>query len=181
MRSRLLMAVWLAAVWVALWGDLTLANVLSGAVLAAVLVTVYPPPSATSHGRLRPLRALYFAGYFLAKLAEATLVVAREVLTPDNSRVREGIVAVPVAGSSKTLVVLVANAISLTPGTLTLEVHEDPTVLYVHVLHLHDVHEVRLDVLRLELHAARAFGSEAAVEAAERHYAACRDELGVEA
>ena len=45
---------------------------------------------------------------------------------------------------------IVANAVSLTPGTLTLEVSAtEPPVLYVHVLHLHDIEEAREDVRTL--------------------------------
>jgi multicomponent Na+:H+ antiporter subunit E len=53
----------------------------------------------------------------------------------------------------------VADAVSLTPGTLTLEVQREPLILYVHVLHLRSVEDVRRDVRRLELDAVRAFGS----------------------
>jgi hypothetical protein len=58
---------------------------------------------------------------------------------------------------------MVANSISLTPGTLTIDVGEDAKVLYVHVLHLRGVEQVRRDVHRLELLAIKAFGSDEAV------------------
>lgn len=161
--KRLLLVAWLVVVWDALWGNLSVANVASGAAVAAFLVALFPPvgiPSLT----LRPLAALRFLGYFARKLVEANAVVAWEVVTPRN-RIREGIVAVPIQGASPALVALVANAVSLTPGTLTIEVGRAPAVLYVHVLHLHDPEAVRRDVRRLERLAVRAFGDAQAVAA----------------
>ena len=145
----------LTAMWVALWERLTAANVLGGIALAVALVVLFPP-SGSSRFTVRPVATARFVGYFVAKLVEASLVVAWEVVTPTN-RINEGIVAIPIRGESGGPTTLVANAISLTPGTLTLEVAERPTVLYVHVLHLRDVEAVRREVLHLEALAIRAF------------------------
>jgi hypothetical protein len=62
----------------------------------------------------------------------------------------------------------VANAVSLTPGTLTLDVDPDPPVLYVHVLHLRDVDRLRREVAPLELLVTQAFGTAAAVRNVEQ-------------
>ncbi len=147
---------WLAVAWVALWGDISLANVIAGLALATLLVAGFPPPTAPEPVRFHPLAAARFVLHFARKLVEASAIVAWEVVTPRN-RINEGIVAVPLDTSSTTVVTLVANAISLTPGTLTLEVTDHPTVLYVHVLHLHDIASVRRDVRRLETLALGAF------------------------
>jgi multicomponent Na+:H+ antiporter subunit E len=73
--------------------------------------------------------------------------------------------------TSDALVTLVANSITLTPGTATIDVreHEDgsPPTLYVHVLHFGDVESIRRDVLRLEQLAVRAFGSAEALRAVD--------------
>ncbi|MBA3955231.1 MAG: Na+/H+ antiporter subunit E [Acidimicrobiia bacterium] len=174
MKARLLVGAWLVVVWVALWGDVSAANVVSGVVVSAVLLTFFPLGLATRPGRFRPLWVLRLLGYFSWKLVEANAVVAWEVVTPRN-RINEGIVAVPVTGASDVLVSVVANAISLTPGTLTIEVATDPNVLYVHVLHLHDIDAVRRDVTRLERSVLRAFGTDEAVAEVERRLAALDD------
>lgn len=158
------------AVWLALWGGISAANLLSGTLVALLLLGLFPLRTSTRPGRFRPLWALRLVVYFLIKLVEANAVVAWEVVTPRN-RIVEGIVAVPVTSASDVLVSVVANAISLTPGTLTIEVGTDPHVLYVHVLHLHDIDAVRRDVTRLERYVLRAFGSEEAVREVERRLA----------
>ena len=162
MSRRGPLLVWLVIVWVALWEDISAANILSGVAVAGTLVTVFPVLRTERTGRLRPVAAASFLVYFWWKLIEASATVAWEVVTPRN-RINEGIVAVPLHGSSPVLATVVANAISLTPGTLTLEVREEPLVLYVHVLHLRDVEAVRRDVHHLEVLAIRAFGSDEAV------------------
>ncbi len=156
MRGRLLTMLWLVVVWVALWEDVSPGNALAGVGLAVVITRVAPVAKPGALG-FRTVAALRFLGYFAWKLLEASLIVAWEVVTPRN-RINQGIVAIPLRGASDAVTTLVANSISLTPGTLTLEVHRHPTVLYVHVLHLHDIERVRLDVLHLEVLALRAFG-----------------------
>jgi multicomponent Na+:H+ antiporter subunit E len=161
--ARGLLTAWLVVVWVALWGPLTPATV-AGGVAVAVAVQLLPPTRARRQGfTVRPLAAARFLGYFVYKLVEASVVVAIEVTTPHN-RISTGIVAVPLRGASDVLVTLVADAVTLTPGTLTLEVGSNPPTLYVHVLHLRDVEAVRRDIRHLEVMAVRAFGSRAALE-----------------
>lgn len=158
----------LVVVWLLLWESASPANLLSGLVVSAVLLGLFPVRGDDAPaGRLRPIATLSFLGYFVTKLVEASLIVAWEVVTP-RERINQGIVAVPIHGVSPGLITLVANAISLTPGTLTLEVDREPTtVLYVHVLHLHDIDAVRRDVRDLERRAIRAFGSDDAVRLVE--------------
>lgn len=169
MRIRLGAAVWLVVVWVALWGELSVANIASGALVATMLLVILPLRRGVQM-RFRLGPTLRLAGYFARELVQANVVVAWEVLTPSN-RINEGIVAVPIASSSPLLTTLVANAITLTPGTLTLEVRADEGLLYVHVLHLHSIEAVRHDVANLERHVLRAFGSDEAIADVERRLA----------
>jgi multicomponent Na+:H+ antiporter subunit E len=172
------MVVWLVVVWEALWEAVTLGTVLGGLVVAGLLVWLFPlHERAEGSGRVRPLAVLRFVGYFLVKLVESNIVVAWEVITPSTDRVNEGIVAVPISGGSDTVVAALANAISLTPGTLTVEVDRDPAVLYVHVLHLRTIEQVRVDVLELESYVQRALGTEDAIEEVERRLAEARAAL----
>ena len=162
MIGRLPFALWLVVVWVVLWGDVTPANILGGVLVAALVLAAFPSAGPRPGITIRPLATLRFLVYFAVKLVEANAVVAWEVLTPSNAGVREGVVAVPVSGASDAVVTVLANAISLTPGTLTLAVHQDPAILVVHVLHLRSVEETRDEVQRLESLILKAFGDPAA-------------------
>ncbi len=158
---RLPLAIWLVVAWVALWDDLSLANVIGGACVAAFLLAVLPtvpaPRRTPKRLTVRPLRLLHLLGYLAFKLVEANYVVAREVLTP-GEQIVEGVVAVRVRSESDTFITLLSNATGLMPGTLVLEVEpcEGGSMLYIHVLHLHDIEQVRREVRHLEDLALRA-------------------------
>lgn len=151
---------WSVIVWVALWGDVSAANVLCGVVLGLVTLRLVPLTSPDRRVPVRPLALLRLAGFFVWALVRASAVVAWEVVTPRND-INEGIVAIPLRTSSPGLMTYVANVVSLTPGTLTLEVRRDPPTLYIHVLHLRAIEDVRADIHRLEDVVLAAFGSEA--------------------
>ncbi len=162
------LVLWLVVLWVALWGDITWGNVAGGLLVALGVVAVARPTGVTGLERsyFRPVAALRYGGYFLAQLVKANLVVAWEIVTP-GSKINRAIIAVPMHTSSPAVVTLVANSITLTPGTVTIEVIERDSpatgladcTLFVHVLHFNSVEAVRQDVLRLERLAIRAFGS----------------------
>lgn len=153
------MVLWLTAVWVGLWGSLSAANVLGGLALAGLLVRTLPLTRIPVRAVVDPVALLRFAGYFLGDLVLSSLQVARVVLTPRRA-LRQAVVAVPVRGASDALLTLLANAISLTPGTLTLEVDRPRSTLYVHVLDVgDDLEAVRADLLRVERLAILAVGS----------------------
>jgi len=158
-----MLIIWLTALWVALWADLTVGNVIAG-LLIAVAVVVVARPTGVSGLELppfRPLSAVVYVVYFFGQLVSSSLYVAREIITP-GSGLNRAIIAVPMHTHSDGVVTLVANSITLTPGTATIDVHEppdgSPPILYVHVLHFRDVESVRADVLKLEHLAVKAFG-----------------------
>lgn len=154
--------VWITALWVLLWADPSVANVVSGLVVALVVTSIagFPRRVRTNDQavRIAPLSTVYFVGFVLAKLVEANLIVAWEIVTPRN-RIQTGVVAVPLRTESNLAMMVVANVITLTPGTVTIDVDGSPPILYVNVLHLHDLDEVRADLLRIEELSVRAFGS----------------------
>jgi multicomponent Na+:H+ antiporter subunit E len=148
---------WSVVVWSALWVDLSPANVLAGVLVGLVTIWLVPLRRPERVVPIRPVAALYFAFYFLWSLVKASAIVAWEVVTPRN-RIHQGIVAVPLTTHSPGLITVIGNSISLTPGTLTLEIRQEPPTLYVHVLHLRTLEDVRADIHRLERIVLRAFG-----------------------
>jgi multicomponent Na+:H+ antiporter subunit E len=88
--------------------------------------------------------------------------LTREVLSR-QSRIRTAVVGVPLPGCSDELLTLITNLLALSPGTMPIELRHDPIVLYVHVLHLTDIEEVRRQIVHLADLTVRAFGTADAV------------------
>jgi multicomponent Na+:H+ antiporter subunit E len=164
------LVLFLTAVWVGLWGSVTWANVMGGLVIAVVLLLALPLTEVPSQGRVRPWGLVRLVVYFTGDLVRASLQVALLVVRP-RSELRQAVIAVPVRGASDSLLTLLANAISLTPGTLTLEVDRPRSTLYVHALDVgpgpQGVERLRADILRLERLAILAIGSSAGRQALE--------------
>ncbi|MEZ5247511.1 MAG: Na+/H+ antiporter subunit E [Acidimicrobiales bacterium] len=152
MRHRLVLLLWLTLAWVALWRDLSVANTVSGLLVAGAVVWLFPPADETRL-RVRPLALLRFVAATAGSIVRANLVVAWEVVTPKN-RINEGVVAVELASNDAVVITLVSHAIILAPGTMVIDIDKGtddrPTMLYVHVLHLRGIDEVRDEVLQLE-------------------------------
>ncbi|MFQ5477476.1 MAG: Na+/H+ antiporter subunit E [Candidatus Binatia bacterium] len=90
---------------------------------------------------IKPYYAMRLVIKFLWELVLSNLQVARIVLSPTIS-IRPGIVAYTTQLRSDLGVTMLANLITLTPGTLTLEVSEDRSTLFVHTLNIGDPEEV---------------------------------------
>ncbi len=155
MMRRLVTVLVLTAFWIALWEDLSWANLVGGMAVSVFAVYLVPPSPSTQYLTVRPLALIHLAGYFLVKLVEASAIVAWEVVTPRN-RIQEAVVAVPLRSGDPFMITTLANAVSLTPGTITLEARREPPTLYIHVLHFKSVDAIRSDVRRLEELAHRA-------------------------
>lgn len=171
----------LILVWIALWGDLSVANVLGGAVVAVAVMAFADraQPRPTQHFNV--VAALRYAATFARQLVVASWQVARAVVRPDQ--IRPGILAMPLYGASDAVVTLVANSITLTPGTLTLETErreDDVAILYVHALDLTDADGVREDICQLEVLAVDAFAGPDAQAVQARTLADLEDGRGVD-
>lgn len=161
---RPLTVLWLTLVWLLLWADISWANILSGvAVAVAVEWTTSRGQTSRYDPDNRPLlnvvAAIRFVLIVLWKLVQSNLYLAWEILTP-GSRITKGIIAVPLRTDSHMAMLAVSDVITITPGTIVVDVTTDPTVLYVHVLHLHDLDRVRQDMIDLEELFVQAFGTE---------------------
>ncbi|HWU16270.1 MAG TPA: Na+/H+ antiporter subunit E [Devosia sp.] len=127
----------LALGWAAITGNFSGLNLLFGGAIGALAVlllrSAFAPPRA-----LRKLRRIIsLAVLFLYELMVSAIRVAVIVVTPDlKSALRPAIVAVPLTVKSDAEITLLANLITLTPGTLSVDVSDDRSLLYVHVLTL---------------------------------------------
>jgi multicomponent Na+:H+ antiporter subunit E len=105
-----------------------------------------------------PVRIIAWAGLVgivLVEVLVSSLRVAWEILTP-RPRARPGILRVPLDVSSVGQITLLAHLVTLTPGTVSLDVSKDRTSLYVHAMFLEDPEDlVRRIKERLETRVRR--------------------------
>jgi multicomponent Na+:H+ antiporter subunit E len=94
-------------------------------------------------------RLLVFALWYFGQLVRSTALVARHVLAPRAHEV-PGIVRVPLRSSRETHLALLTALVTLTPGTMVLEVHSEPPVVYVHGLQAPDAEALRRQVQEME-------------------------------
>lgn len=193
LRRRVVLGVWFVVLWVALWGQITWANVISGVAVSAGLLLVVglprQPDARMGGGAFRPLRAFVFFVYFAIAVVTSNLQLAWQVISPRNT-VHPGILRLPLHGCSDALVTLIANSITLTPGSITVEVRRfaqtsdlpPGAVVYAHILRADDPEAARAGLFRLARLAITAFGSRAALASLEAtRLAIAAGETGLEA
>lgn len=144
-RIALLVVLWLLA-----WGDFTLANVLSGIVVAGLLLIAFPLGRMhRSPRRISVVGAAVLVGHVAVQLVASNVVMAREILrrTP---RARPGVLAHRLLEPSEEVVTVMTSIISLSPGTMTVDVDAGSTTIYVHFFQLDDVPAARAFLRKLE-------------------------------
>ena len=137
----------LALMWTALQGELNAANFVVGFLLSALSIYIFRPMF---------FRAVYFRKIalgvrllvvFLKELTLSNLAVLRVVLSR-RIRVHSGVIALRTELTHEVALTVLANMITLTPGTLTLDISPDRRYLFVHTLNLDDPEEVKRDIQR---------------------------------
>ncbi len=137
----------LALAWAAITGNFEPSNLLLGFALG-FLVLLFARRVAGGPGyALKIVQVLGLLAFFLWELFVANLRVAYDVITP-RAHMRPGVIAIPLDVESDTEITLLANLISLTPGTLSLDVAADRRTLYIHAMYLDDVESSRQRIKR---------------------------------
>jgi multicomponent Na+:H+ antiporter subunit E len=126
--SGLTLLVMVAIVWLLLTGSLAVQELVAGVlVTAAVTLIAYPRSGILGGVRWSFGTPWYIAVYlwvFCVALFKSNFDVARRVLTP-SLPIRPGVVQVRTELTSALGRMLLANSITLTPGTLTIDVEGD--------------------------------------------------------
>lgn len=135
MKNRFLANLLLTFIWVALTGSFAFANVVFGFFLSYfVLLVIIRGSGRARYFRMVP-RVISFFFFFSYELIKANIQVAWEMGTP-KFYMTPGIVGVPLDITSDAEITMLANLITLTPGTLSLDVSEDKKILYVYSMYI---------------------------------------------
>jgi len=137
MMKRLLMNLLLAIVWMALTGTFSAVNFIFGFLLSYFIIWIISRNDTDKRYFRRVPRIVSFAFFFIYELVKANIEVAYDVITP-KFYMKPGIVAIPLTVETDIEITFLANLITLTPGTCSLDVSEDKKTLYVHAMYIHD-------------------------------------------
>jgi len=160
-RPQLRMSIVTAVIWVLLWGDLSLANLVSGFLLGLLITWVFPLPPIDFHGRFRLWPHTKLIAILLLDLVRSSFVVAAQAFHFGHT-MRNAVVRVDLKTHSDLYLTLTSELVSLVPGSLVMEARRHESVLYVHVMDVRsdaDIATARRKVLQAEERVVRSFGS----------------------
>ncbi len=146
--SFFLWNLFLALNWAMLVGALTLDNLVSGFVIGFFLLWILRRSVGQTDYFPKMRNAVAFFFHFLRKLLAANLSVARTVLLERRDKIHPAFLAIPLEAKTDAEIALFANLITLTPGTLSLDVSDDRSVLYIHTLEVEDTEALRVEIKR---------------------------------
>ena len=132
----------LASMWALLQGELRASDFILGFVLGYIVIGLSYRVLGARDYFLKVVRIGRFAVFVAWEILTASLALAWLMLQP-RLRLKPAVVAVPLDVTTDLEIVVVANLITLSPGTLSLDVSPDGRTLYVHTVLLRDADAFR--------------------------------------
>jgi len=127
----------LSFIWVALTGSMYYTNFVFGFMIGFGILWIMNRNDTDRRYFNKVPRIISFIFYFLYEMIKANVQVAYDVMTPKYF-MRPGIVKYPLNAKTEMEINLLSTMISLTPGTLILDISEDKKTMYIHVMYLQD-------------------------------------------
>ena len=145
MKNLFLVNILLALVWAAVSGSFSEPNLLFGFVLGMIVLFIIREQVGTMSYLFRARRIWSLILLFLVELAKSAIKVAKLAVSRDLN-LKPGFFAYHLKTDRDFEITILANLITLTPGTLSVDVSEDKKILYVHAVTIDDVEEMRADI-----------------------------------
>ena len=146
MTGMFLVNILLAIAWVFVTGSFTILNGLFGFVVALLALSMIREQIGTIGYVRRVRRIAALAGLFIVELVKSAVRVFGLVLTPALSKLQPAFIAYPLTVDRDFEISLLANLITLTPGTLSVDVSDNRRTLYIHAIHAPDPDALREDI-----------------------------------
>ncbi|MAM09549.1 MAG: Na+/H+ antiporter subunit E [Rhizobiaceae bacterium] len=135
----------LAIFWVAVTGSASLHNLIFGFVIGAISVGLVRHQVGGAGYFSRAKRLFKLLMLFLYELMASAWSVAKLVCAP-RMNLQPGIFRYELTLQKDFEIVLLANMITLTPGTLTVDVSDDKKYLYIHAIDCADPDAIRKSI-----------------------------------
>lgn len=138
----------LAFVWAALNGSgIGLPSLLVGFLIGYLVIFVLQPLFGQSKYCSKLRDGIVLVLFFIYELIVSSLQVVWDVITPVQKS-KPAIVAVPLDAASDAEITVLANLVSLTPGSLSIDISEDRTHLLVHAMFVDDPDAFKAEIKR---------------------------------
>ena len=137
MIKQFLMNLLLSFIWVALTGSMYYTDFMFGFLIGFGVLWIMNRNDSDRRYFYKVPRVISFIFYFIYEMIKANIQVAYDVMTPKYF-MRPGVVKYPLNAKTEMEINLLSTMISLTPGTLILDISEDKTTMYIHVMYLQD-------------------------------------------
>jgi len=122
--------IFLFLIWIALTMSFSNQELITGFVVSFTLAIIYVKNyESTNDFRFRPIAYIVYLAVFLKNLVLSNIDVARRVIDP-KLPINPGIVAIKTDLKEDYKKLMLANSITLTPGTITMDVRDD--ILFIH-------------------------------------------------
>lgn len=141
----LLLNLTLSLAWAFAKGSLTAGRLAEGFVLGFLALALTGRAIGADVYLRKTLALGRLLAYFVRDLVLANLRVAFDIVTPHHY-MRPGVVAIPLDVETDLEITLMGNLITLTPGTLALDVAADRRTMYIHFMYIKDPAEVRREI-----------------------------------
>ncbi len=132
---RFLVLAWMVLVWVLLWGTFSVANALSGLVVALAIMFLLPLPRVPVEGRVHLFSLLKLALVIFGDTIRSTASVAWLSIRPGPGPLT-GVLRCRLIIKSDLVLTLWTDIMNNIPGTMVLEIDRVRRIVYVHVLDL---------------------------------------------
>ncbi|HJP13599.1 MAG TPA: Na+/H+ antiporter subunit E [Nitrospinota bacterium] len=141
------LALSISVIWLLLKGDGSPGNFFVGLILAMILIYFLRRTYHQERSFRRVGDIAHFLINFTRELIVANIQVLKIVLSPRIS-IRPGIIAFKTECKTPLGITLLANSITLTPGTLSVDISEDQTTIFIHTLDIENPDQVRDGIRR---------------------------------
>ncbi len=147
--NGLLVNLVLTLAWVMVTGVFTFLNIVIGLLLGYGVLAITQQVTGRPGYARKLMQTVSLIAFFIYELTVANIRLSLDVIRP-NARIRPAIVAVPLSARTDLEITALANLITLTPGSTSIELSDDRRTLYVHLVNIGDasLEDVRNEIKR---------------------------------
>jgi multicomponent Na+:H+ antiporter subunit E len=140
MSFQILLNVFLAFIWMFLKNDYSSSSLIIGYFLGLLIMLAYRRFFTSRFYLVRVWAVIKLLALFLKELVLSNISVLKHILSP-TLNIKPGIFALKTELTKDWEITILANLITLTPGTLVVDVSLDRQTLYIHAMDIPEKHE----------------------------------------